>query len=112
MRKDIAELWITELRSNYWQQGKYFLEHSGYFCVFGVLVNIAATEGICSHTGNNIGQFDNSMLIVPQSVLNWAELKTETGEVPSLKYSLAEYNDNGKSFQHLANLIERHWSDL
>ena len=112
MRKEVMELWVEELKSGYWQQGKYFLEHSGFYCVMGVLANIAATQGICSHTGNNIGLFESGMLSLPQEVVEWAELKSEVGEVPSLKYSLVEMNDSGKSFSYLADVIKKHWEVL
>lgn len=112
MRKEVMELWVEELKSGYWQQGKYFLEHSGFFCVMGVLANIAATQGICSHTGNNIGFFESGMLSLPQEVVEWAGLSSELGEVPSLKYSLVEMNDNGKNFKQLADVIERYYEQL
>lgn len=112
MKKEIMELWVKELKSGYWQQGKYFLEHSGFFCVYGVLANLAALYGVCSHSGQNLNGFDKKITVVPESVIQWAELKSPIGEIPGLKYSLAEMNDNGKSFKDLAEVIEKHWSEL
>ena len=112
MNKKIAKLWVEELRSGHWEQGKLFLEHTNTYCVMGILANIAATYGICSHSGNGIARFDGKSFIVPKSVIEWAEMKTELGQIPGLKYSLAEMNDNGKSFKYLADIIERHWNEI
>lgn len=112
MKKEIAELWCQELESDFWQQGKYFLEHSNAFCVYGVLANLAATHGICSHSGKYIGLFDNEMLLVPESVVNWAELKSVNGVISKYKYPLAEMNDKGKSFKQLAEIIRSNFHEL
>jgi hypothetical protein len=112
MKKEIAELWIQELESGFWEQGKYFLEHTNTYCVYGVLANIAATYGVCSHTGNNIGAFDDSRYLVPESVVKWAELKTPNGALAGFKLPLAEMNDNGKSFKQLAQIIRKHVDEL
>jgi hypothetical protein len=116
MRKEVAELWVKELRSGYWKQGKYFLEHSGTYDVMGILANIAATFGICDHiAGKYAGKIhflDGKMLQLPQSVVKWAGMKSDIGEMRTLKYSLAEYNDQGMSFEKLADCIEKHWKEL
>lgn len=112
MNKKVAEMLVKELRSGFWEQGKLFLEHSNTFCVYGVLSNIAATHGICSHSGINIGKFDNEMLVVPDSVVKWAQLNSTNGYLKKLKYSLIEMNDRGTSFSKLADIIEKNWEDL
>lgn len=112
MKKEIAELWIKELESGFWEQGKYFLEHSQTYCVYGILANIAATQGICSHTGKNIGKFDNEMSLVPDSVVQWSGLKNANGIIRGFKYTLAEMNDNGKTFKQLAEVIRKHVDEL
>jgi hypothetical protein len=112
VNKEIAEMWCKELESGFWEQGKYFLEHTNTYCVFGVLANIAATQGICSHSGHNIGTFDGNWSLVPESVVKWAELKSNNGEIPGLKYPLAEMNDNGKSFKQLAEVIRKYVNEI
>lgn len=112
MRKEIADLWVRELESGAWEQGKYFLEHSNTYCVFGILTNIAATQGICSHDGKNIGTFDGVMQLAPESVVQWAELKSNNGELSQYKYSLAELNDKGKSFKELAKIIKENYAKI
>lgn len=112
MKKEVAKLWVKELRSGYWKQEKNFLEHSEHYCVFGVLANIAATFGICSHGGNKgIGFFDGEMLLVPESVKRWSGLKSVDGYIPQLKFTLIEYNER-KNFKELANIIEKHWKEI
>lgn len=112
MKKEIAELWAKELESGYWEQGKYFLEHSQTYCVFGVLANLAALQGVCSHKGTNIGFFDGEISLVPSSVIKWAQLKSDSGKIPKYMYSLAELNDKGKTFKQLAEIIRKNYEQI
>jgi hypothetical protein len=112
MRKDIAELWAKELESGFWEQGKYFLEHSQTYCVYGVLTNLAATYGVCSHNGKNIGMFDGEISLAPISVIKWAGLNSQNGVIKTLKYPLAEMNDRNKNFKELAEIIRKHYDEL
>jgi hypothetical protein len=116
MRKEVADLWVKELRSKNWKQGRMYLEHSNTYCVMGILANIAGTFGIVDkRMAENYGKiafFDGNMLQLPDSVVKWSGMKSELGIMPGLKYSLIEYNDQGKSFEQLAEWIEKHWKSL
>lgn len=104
MKKNIREKLAIELESGFWEQGTLFLEHSNTYCVLGVLCNIAALEGICSHEvyAGGIASFDRE-LRVPETVMSWAGLSQEESD------KLATMNDDKRmSFKQIARFLLKH----
>ena len=93
MNSEIKAQWVEALRSGNYKQGRGFLHSkSGTYCCLGVLCDIKQkdvrkTELLC-------GTFPNYWL------LNWAELDFNTAVDLALK------NDNGVSFEEIADWIE------
>src|SRR6267378_4900821 len=110
MKKSIAMKWIKILRNGEFKQIKGALENESGNCCLGVLCNMALIEGICDFTRINvetINAFDNAWVTLPCSVMKWAEIKTTDA---SFNFeSLADINDQGKSFSQIADIIEKHW---
>lgn len=121
MNTAIAGRWVAALRSGKYQQGLNLLKQqhdSGKdsFCCLGVLCELYLED----HPGSpfapelrpdidrptstsgaaySYGEDDHEL--PPAAIREWAELRPHSCD------ALAEQNDNGTSFEELANLIER-----
>lgn len=116
MKKEIAEKWIAELRSGKWKQGRSALNHGDKHCCLGVLCELAATENICKRDvdSDDDTTFDSEFGVLPDSVMTWAGVKHKLGLInPAvICQNLARYNDNGKTFLEIADIIEANIDNL
>jgi hypothetical protein len=115
MKKEVADKWVEALRSGKYKQGNGVLkDDNNKFCCLGVLCDISdmsiwikSIEG--SSEFNNY--FENSMYL-PVKIRQWAEMNSASGIYDDWEPSLASENDNGLSFNEIADLIEKHWKVL
>jgi hypothetical protein len=123
MRKDIADMWVSALRSGEYAQTKQFLRKGGGFCCLGVLCDLHQrrtnagewedVEGrleaayVCSLDEDNY-----SRTCLPEDVYEWADCAPDPSAA-EVGLPLAVLNDDhGYTFDLLADLIEEHWRDL
>jgi hypothetical protein len=136
MRKDVMEMWVKALRSGNYSQTKECLHDSKGMCCLGVLCDIytQGREGwaewdLCDEEervddhGNiedyaQWSMFDNHETL-PCEVREWANIKhsdgsfeTEGCDGTQYTESLATLNDKGYTFNDLADIIEKKWSNL
>ena len=152
MKQEVAELWTEALRSGDYNQATGTLakvddttgEVVGHCCL-GVLCEIAIKHGVkveregrmrTEYADDDSDEsyeyydnitFDDRDDLVPQSVKDWAGLKTNDASVINnypdgsaeeeemdneFSDSLAGLNDSGKSFLDIANLIEKYTEEL
>lgn len=124
MKAEIKTLWLDALRSGKYQQGVGVLQlHTKQeFCCLGVLCELAVRAGVAfvlDHAGNGSLYSDSadpaaghqSREQLPNGVAIWAGLENN----PQVDHivddyvrteTLAEINDNGYDFEHIADLIE------
>ena len=101
MNPEIKAQWLAALRSGDYQQGKSLLHYEDRFCCLGVLCDLYAKD-----TGNTwesdglVCNMHGSGGILSPQVQEWAGLK----HLNSM--DLAGRNDNGATFEELAELIE------
>jgi hypothetical protein len=125
MDQQIKKLWVEELRSGKYKQGKERLkieEENGevYHCCLGVLCEIyqANAENKMSLTtitmknGTIYHMFADSSSYLPKLVCDWAGLKNDLSplvfnEKSNDREALAHLNDWGYSFQEIAAMIEK-----
>lgn len=121
MKKSVMKRWVRALRSGEFKQGFDALENSkGENCCLGVLCNLALIEGVCDYDGaddetDTDATFDNKSGTLPESVQEWAGIKSGDGEIPSIRKwrYLTAMNDNARfSFNQIANIIEKHYKEL
>lgn len=115
MKEDIKNLWVKAARSGEFQQRGYALYRNNKYCIMGVLAMLAMLEGICDYSENSSGEglFDDEVAKLPQSVVDWAELKSDSGIIKGEFVTLQGYNDTfGYDFEQLADIIETHWQDM
>lgn len=134
MKQEIADLWTEALRSGDYEQatGTLLKTDSGNgetigHCCLGVLCEIAIKQGvkvekseprryvdeIDGETFTSFGDvtFDDRGDLLPESVMQWADMKSADGALPN-EDTLAELNDAGKSFLSIAQIIEKHAEEL
>ena len=128
MNSKIKEVWVNALRSGKYEQGSEKLRSVTGYCCLGVLCDIYAQEHNTQweFRGNeetnpqpmDYWYFDEHSEFLPESVMNWAELKTHSPTVRVdvednddednwyYKDELSDINDSGYDFSQIANIIE------
>lgn len=127
MNSKIKEAWVDALRSGKYEQGSERLRSVSGYCCLGVLCDIYAQEHNTEweFRGNeetnlqpmDYWYYEGESEFLPESVMDWAELKTnnpqlrvdveEDGEDNwNYKEGVSNLNDSGYTFTTIANLIE------
>lgn len=120
MNQEIKALWVADLRKNGDLQGMGALrtlpqmDGSSKFCCLGRLCELAVAAGVIpepvpSLTCMSYGTEDASTMYLPDSVKRWAETGLGSGSVTidGVLQSLSVHNDKGKTFEQIADAIER-----
>lgn len=129
MRQDIAELWTDALRSGEFTQTKGYLNvldgtynvRAGQCCL-GVLCELAVNAGATRyhdeelHKGMRVRIYgaNGAYKVLPEDVVAWAGMRSAQGVISAGKVSthLASLNDNGATFEEIANAIDSHVEEL
>lgn len=128
MNTEVKQKWIGALRSGKYEQGSEKLRGANGYCCLGVLCDIYAQEHNTqwefrgdeeiNPQSQDYWYFDEHSEFLPESVMNWAELKTHNPTVRVdvednddednwyYKDELSDINDSGYDFSQIANLIE------
>ena len=125
MNSKIKEVWINALRSGKYEQGSEKLRSVTGYCCLGVLCDIYAQEHNTqwefrgdeeiNPQSQDYWYFDEHSEFLPETVMNWAELKTHNPTVrvhnddeDTFYYTdeLSDINDSGYDFSQIANIIE------
>jgi len=105
MNKRVKRLWLKELRSGEYEQGKGTLRQKGQkndyaYCCLGVLEKIRCDE-------KRLQRFPKRDTLT-EATRKWAGLDENNPDLPNDHRSLAELNDNGMSFKAIAARIEKY----
>lgn len=116
MNPEVKQKWVAALRSGEYNQGQGCLRNDDdSYCCLGVLCDLYAKEqnnhywriDECDHMMYN---FDGRLQFPPPSVWkDWAELEIDDPFVPyedSKLLQLSSLNDDGLTFEQIADLIE------
>lgn len=123
MRKDIADLWAAKLRSGELGQLKRQLATADFksMCCLGVLCQLHMEQTKEGRWGDAlvvgrpqyIDKANNPHTTVPpEGVVEWAGLADGNPTAASNGHTLAYLNDNGHTFDQIADLIEQNWETL
>lgn len=106
MKKKVMEKWVKALRSGKYEQGKNKLYSAlnDEYCCLGVLCEIAPK----SYT--KVKKDSDENLSAYPLVKKWAEIKDDNCKIPYS--SLTILNDEGASFEEIADIIEQNWKKL
>lgn len=116
MNQEIKQKWLNALRSDEYQQTAERLHDKNGFCCLGVLCDLYGKEHSIEWEEIDPGQYTHKIFrnmyysflyktgTLPLQVREWAELFQDTLVVNRL----AEMNDNGYTFEQIADVIETH----
>lgn len=117
MDQVVKALWVTALRSGDYKQGQGVLRSkltetstASRFCCLGVLCELAVKANVIPEAEYdgfyyNYGVTeDKHSAYPPRVVMNWAGLRNENPRYGT--DTLAAMNDNGKTFEQIADAIE------
>ena len=116
MKPEIAKPWADKLRGDL-KQTESCLSDGESFCCLGVLCELAIEMGVPitkykrnEYAGDETITYltggQKSYLYLPETVKEWAGLKSSEGRTSDGRDCLAEMNDRGCSFKTIANFIE------
>jgi hypothetical protein len=137
MKKEVADKWVTALRSGEYEQAKGLLkkidpengDDIGYCCL-GVLCELAIEDGVNVKRGGGVRhedrfdpedvwystpRYDDNDALIGTKVMGWSEMRTNDGSFDDdrgIMVSLVNYNDGGMSFNEIADIIESNWERL
>lgn len=117
MNPEIKTQWLEALRSGDYEQTDNYLHRPGDgFCCLGVLcdLHMKATDGASweqeAETSSGMtypSEEGNHTTVMPEEVVKWAGLPDENPYIDGIKsYTLAYLNDDGKTFNEIADVIE------
>ena len=117
MNPEVKVKWLAALRDGTRPQGKRYLLADGKYCCLGVLCELAAEGGVAEATtivrspdswnpGMQVTRFDGDENSLPPSVQSWARVAEFGDSVSYTSDSLAARNDEGESFESIADWIE------
>ena len=111
MKKSIAMKWVKALRSGKYKQTKNRLKDQTGHCCLGVLCTLTPYKNNYTKMSTNFNEFNT---LLPNSVKDYVGMKTNNGKFYHIDRvtSLATWNDRGKSFAEIADIIEQYWEKL
>ena len=92
--------WVEALRSGDYKQGWHVLRHSNLFCCLGVACDIADGEWDKVDGEEDAWEFDNETYTLSP------RMRAELGLTAEQVQQLITLNDNGDSFEEIADHIE------
>ena len=109
MNEQVKEKWLSALRSGDYKQTKSCLHKGDGFCCLGVLCDLYGKEHNVEWKLVDAGiyyEFQDKKAILPLSVIEWAGVEDDNPEI--CETPLSRLNDNGSTFNEIADLIEKH----
>ncbi len=116
MNPAIKQKWIEALRSGEFKQGQSYLKRDDKFCCLGILCELhrIATNDAEGWGSYSLAPFTNQYHgqsgVLPSIVQDWAGLNYHNYSTnPMINgESLSALNDAGRTFEEIAELIEKH----
>lgn len=117
MYDHIAEGWVNLLTSGEYKQGQKYLRQDDLFCCLGVLCDYylkthPAAQEYWANSSVFIEKGTGYWRALPLTVLEWAGMRTATGELPHLGTTLSGLNDGGYNFRQISEIIKEHKEKL
>lgn len=112
MNHVVKKKWLRALRSGDYQQGTKYLRSTRCgelkHCCLGVLCELFLQENNSQkwHQDGEVFYLDGWRGVLPTPVMKWAELATTQVKVEET--SLVRLNDDGTSFEEIADIIEEY----
>jgi len=117
MKKTVMKRWVKALRSGKYKQSKRKLKRTSkgkdLYCCLGVLCDISKQ----GEWENNKYKTSDSLErdVLPPAIMDWAGITEPNGNFSAdivIDKFLTDYNDDGCTFEQIANIIEKNWKQL
>jgi hypothetical protein len=123
VKKEIAEMWVTALRSKKYTQGKGSLrtEHESgrEFCCLGVLCELYNQHNqpmelcyMATSLTRVLVSYNSRSCTLPPEVCKWSGIHTNGGNRRNGSTLIGLNDTSGYSFDQIANVIEEEWEQL
>ena len=109
MKENIKNLWVDALRSGEYNQTTHQLEDKEGYCCLGVLCKVGEKEGIPVDTDSS-GELEGVDLTEQVDILEWSG--TSQFDQSGAQNILIGMNDDGKTFEEIADHIDNHWEKI
>ena len=109
MNQQVKEKWLSSLRSGDYKQTRLHLRTDNGFCCLGVLCDLYGKEHNVEWklmNNNHFYVFQDETATLPLSVIECAGVEDDNPEI--CETPLSRLNDNGSTFNEIADLIEKH----
>lgn len=107
MNQELKTRWVAALRSGEYQQGRAVLRQNSQFCCLGVLCDLVDNTRWRRTDASEI-VYTYAIDEYPHTAMPPAEVYAAAGLSDDDGSTLADANDNGKSFEFIADYIEEH----
>ena len=114
MNKERLKLWVDALRSGRYLKGHGKLNRNDkHFCCLGVLCEVAMSNGLDlkkeypTPTSNRV-EYNNFSTALPFEVKSWID-PNHNHDMERFCYNMIQYNDEGMTFDQIANHIEQYY---
>jgi hypothetical protein len=107
--EEARKLWVQALRSGRFRQGRRYLRKGDQYCCLGVACELFMQHETPLPTElreHGKVAYNASTACAPRVVQRWMGLADDTGIYGDFDRSLAGHNDNGESFEKIADIIE------
>ncbi len=125
MKKEIAEKWVADLRTNPPQCKSVLYNGRGYCCLgrlcvilgvefknqYEINVSYPLYQYLPYRDGNRINTDYSADAVLPEEIQDLAGMHSANGFMHSGN-ALSDLNDSGKSFSQIADIIEENWEVL
>ena len=116
MKKEWADKWVKALRSGDYKQCKSTLQRGDAYCCLGVLCKIVPNKLVIFEnkklSGNSLVGQQNVKIFTELKSGNGKRAKQINGIESMLADSLVKLNDEGSTFNEIADIIENEWESL
>lgn len=111
MKREIAEAWVKDLRTNPPQTTHKLHDEHGYCCLGRLCIVLGATfkgnSGCPTLNGETLNEYE----VLPKVIMRLAGMETQSG-ITFDGMELSVINDSGYNFAEIADLIEENWKKL
>jgi hypothetical protein len=117
MKKEIADKWVADLRTNPPQCKKVLCNGKGHCCLGRLCLILGVKFKKVGESGSYVPDLpDDSTVgekVLPLSIMKEAGLSMRNGQLQGGKYgALSAMNDSGFIFAEIADVIEKDWEIL
>lgn len=109
MDQQIKHEWVANLKSGGVKQCRFRLYKvvEDAHCCLGVLCEMAVEAGIIKKSGDRHIKYGGLGHSLPDAVVEWAKLNSNNPQPKHSGSSLIGLNDGGKTFDEIADIIEK-----